>query len=126
MDVEESPLKTGDLVRLKSSYDVIMTVGKIQAKGTYTVEVLWFDQENALHHQSADSPQMKLEWLSRLGQIVTEGHHIKEGDVVRLKSGGPALIVSRVHTDMARCSWFFGKDGLQTSGNIPLDALLPL
>jgi uncharacterized protein YodC (DUF2158 family) len=126
MQLEETPFKTGDLVRLKSSYDIIMTVGKIQAKGTYTVEVLWFDRDNALHHQSADSPQMKLDWLSRLGHIVTEGNPIKEGDVVRLKSGGPPLIVSRVHTDMARCSWFYGKDGLQTSSNIPLNALLPL
>lgn len=51
---------------------------------------------------------------------------IKIGDVVRLKSGGPAMTVT--HTGNAqetrcRCSWFAGNEAM--SGHFPAEALEP-
>lgn len=51
---------------------------------------------------------------------------IKVGDVVRLKSGGPAMTVTHtgnVQEPRCNCSWFAGNEAM--SGRFPADALQP-
>ncbi len=38
----------------------------------------------------------------------------KEGDVVKLKSGGPEMTVSKIKEDDLRCKWFNEKGELKT------------
>lgn len=50
------------------------------------------------------NPTMAAEWI----QAQMEGHEIKAGAIVRLKSGGPKMTVSSesVSPDLVSCNWF--------------------
>jgi uncharacterized protein YodC (DUF2158 family) len=49
----------------------------------------------------------------------------KVGDVVQLKSGGPAMTVTSVNDDGTfYCEWFPGVQSAPLAGSFPSDALL--
>lgn len=48
--------------------------------------------------------------------------NVKVGDIVWLKSGGPALTVSRVEAVGAQCSWFT-KDDVYYTDSFPIVCL---
>jgi uncharacterized protein YodC (DUF2158 family) len=49
---------------------------------------------------------------------------LQSGDLVRLRSGGPLMIVKSVQGDQAICSWS-EEDGKLQSGNFPIAMLTP-
>jgi len=51
----------------------------------------------------------------------------KPGDIVLLKSGGPAMTVSSLFGENAHCLWFDGDESVAREGVFPADTLtLPL
>jgi uncharacterized protein YodC (DUF2158 family) len=55
------------------------------------------------------------------------GSPFKVGDIVELKSGGPPMTVTEVHTNLVghseiKCQWFFG---MMWTGTFTPDALIP-
>lgn len=51
------------------------------------------------------------------------GVQFSAGDLVQLKSGGPAMTVNHVHGDMVHAAWFVG--GKINSGHFNPEALVP-
>lgn len=46
---------------------------------------------------------------------------IKEGDVVQLKSGSPAMTVINIDNEEVQCAWFV--KGKQENGKFPISAI---
>ncbi|WP_323891718.1 DUF2158 domain-containing protein [Aeromonas caviae] len=114
----------GQLVQLRSGSST-MTVNQIDPASNY-VSCVWFDYEK--------SPELN---EKRLAACVLEplkvqtfspnqsAETLQEGDVVKLRSGGPLITIQAIRKDDAVCIWFDMalREIMPCSGNIHLNAL---
>lgn len=112
----------GSLVQLRSGGPV-MTVAFFHTDHQL-ITCRWFDSEGLLQ----EATQLKLITLKLVAGPGSYPHQVQEGDLVKLKSGGPTIMtVESIHQNEAHhleaeCVWF-ADDKAITKETIEVDAL---